>query len=68
LPRLRRPFFSGVGVFRAMKPAPMAGCITNQGAATVTTPNTRAGRAVGRSSQAVPCSATSIAAYAMPMA
>jgi hypothetical protein len=41
--QVRRLFDSGAGVFEAMKPEPMAGCITNQGAATVASPKARAG-------------------------
>ena len=37
LATLRRQFATGAGVFDARTPDPMAGCITNQGAATVAT-------------------------------
>ena len=58
----------GWGVRRDAMPAPMAGCITSQGAATVATPSMRAGASEGLYAQPVPATATSSAANATPVA
>ena len=56
--RLRSRATFGFGVFDAAKPKPMPGCMTKNGAATVTTPNASAGPGDGWRAHSTPVSYT----------
>ncbi len=66
--RLFSELKSGRGVRREAIPAPMAGCNTRSGAATVTTPMRSAGPGVGAWAQARPKVARRSPAMETPMA
>lgn len=64
---LLRQFLAGVGVLDEAMPAPIAGCMTSQGAATVPIPTASAGRRFGFLVQANPAMPTNKPAKAMPV-
>ncbi|KAG0771472.1 hypothetical protein G6F22_016445 [Rhizopus arrhizus] len=65
--RLRRRAVFGCGVLLAAIPAPRPGCRMKKGAATLRTPNSRAGASVGCCVQVTPTTPSSIAAKTIPM-
>src|SRR3989344_639566 len=66
LSRLRKQLFAGDGVLLAKKPAPIAGCMSSRGAATVSTPTASAGSRVGLASHERPAPPASQAAKGTP--
>ena len=68
LARLLSRFFAGAGVRDDAMPAPMAGCMTSQGAATVAMPMHSAGSSVGLCTQSLPAMPARKPAKLMPVA
>jgi len=66
LAKLRRQFFSGVGVRDDARPAPIAGCIRNSSTAAMARPQVTAGSKVGRLSQAAGLSLDEIQSMLSP--